>query len=109
MHTGIVRDGRLFFFGQVDRCQAHLFRFFQHKVEGRIVFVRNHPVEDGVLDGTFQAADFTARLEVEHVHDFSSVYRRLEVPDTVFLFQILQFLAHQLEIVQEALLGGTPL
>ena len=40
------------------------------------------------------------------MHDFRSVYRRLEVPNTVFLFQILQFLAHQLEIVQEALLAG---
>ena len=70
------------------------------------MLVWNGTIQNGILDRAFQTSDFTARLQIEYLHDFGSVYGRLEVPDTVFFFQIFQLLSHQLEIIQEALLAG---
>src|SRR3712207_9212517 len=72
---------------------------------GGFVFIGNHAVEYGVFYGSFQRAYLPARLQTEGFHDFLSAHRRLEVTDTVFLFQVFQLPPHQLKIIEEALLA----
>ena len=65
---------------------------------GRLVFVRDHAVEDRVLDGFFQDTDRLGRGKSECFHNFLSRHRGLEVADTVFLFYIGELAAYLLEI-----------
>ena len=83
--------------------QSHLCRTFQQKVTCRFIFVRDNAIQYGILYRLFQHTHFTGRGQTEHCHDFFSSHRRLEITDTVFLFQILQFLSNQLEVIQETL------
>ena len=65
---------------------------------GRFVFVRDHTVEDRVLDGFFQDTDRLGRGKSECFHNFLACHRGLEVADTVFLFYIGELAAYLLEI-----------
>lgn len=68
------------------------------------MFIWNHSIQDSILYRTFQTTDFAAGLQIENFHNFSTIYRRLEISDTVFFLQIFQFLTNQLEVIKEALL-----
>ena len=67
------------------------------------MLVGYYSVKYRIFDGTFQASDFPARLQIEYMHDFTSVHWRLEIADTVFLFKVFELLAYQLEVVEETL------
>ncbi len=69
----------------------------------RLIFIRNHSIQDCIFNSTLQNSDLTTRFQAENLHNFFSAHRWLEVADTIFLFQILQFLSNQLEIIQETL------
>ena len=51
------------------------------------MLVGYYSVKYRIFNGTFQASDLPARLQVEHMHDFTPVYWRLEVADAVFFLQ----------------------
>ena len=69
----------------------------------RFVLVGDYPVENGVLYGTFERANLGTRCQVEDVHYLLTVYRWLEIAYAVLLFNVLEFLAYNLEIVEELL------
>ena len=76
----------------------------QHKRACSLVVIGNDAVQYGILDSAFQRAHLPAGRQIECFHNLLTADRRLEVTDAVALLQVLQLLAHQLEVVQEALL-----
>ena len=69
------------------------------------MFVGDISVEDGILDVSLQCTDFAAGREAEDFHDFLAGDGGLELADAVALLQVDEFLTHQLEVVEEALLA----
>ena len=84
-----------------NRLQPHLLRTLYKELTGRLILVRDHAVEDGVLDRLFQHADRLGGSQAKRLHDLLAGYRGLEVTDTVFFLYIGQLLAHLTEVVQE--------
>ena len=69
------------------------------------MFVWYDTIKNSIFDITFQVTYFAAWLKIEYSHYFFSVYRRLEVPDSVFFLKVLQFMSYKFEVVKETLLS----
>lgn len=83
--------------------QSHLFCLLEHKLESSIVLIGYDTIQNSILDGALQAADFPAWLQVEDFHNLGTIHRWLEITDAVFLLKVFQFLTHQLEVVEKTL------
>ena len=66
--------------------------------------IGNTALPDGILDGLLQFPDFTAGLEVEGLHDFLARDGIGPGAVVVTLLEVLEFLTHKAEIVEETLL-----
>ena len=86
-----------------DGFQSHLFCLLEHKLESSIVLIGYDTIQNSILDGALQAADFPAWLQVEDFHNLGAIHRWLEITDAVFLLKVFQFLTHQLEVVEKTL------
>ena len=74
---------------------------FDEEFFGGVVLVGYYAVEDGVFDDGFEFADYVRWLDAKDLHDFYAIDRRLEVADTVALFELFEFDAYEVEIVGE--------
>ncbi len=61
--------------------------------------IADFPVEDSVFDGIFDDSHLFSGGNAEDGHDLLAGYRGLEVANGIFFVYLLQFLAHQLEIL----------
>ena len=69
------------------------------------MLVGDYSVEYGILDGTFKRSNLGTWCKVEYAHYLLAVYRWLEIAYAVLLFNVLELLAHNLEIIQELFLA----
>ena len=74
----------------------------EHVFPGFSRIIPDNAIKDCLFDGIFYISDGFAGWELECFHDFFSADRRLEIPDGILLFNLFQFLAHDLEVCQKA-------
>ena len=76
--------------------------FLKHELARGLVFIGNNTIEDGVLDSHLDGAHFSARGEVERLHNLFAHDGWLEIADAVAFFEFHHLLPYELVVGAES-------